>query len=67
MLVDERSSSTQRSITTSPSSPRSASRFRHINLNINYTVVNNTASTAAGLTINNNGSGNRGSGIGFVQ
>jgi len=60
-LVDERLSSARTSITTSPSSPGSASRFRYINLNINHTVVNNTASIAPGLTINNNGSGNRGS------
>ena len=54
-------SSARSSISTSPSSPGSASSFVHLNLKSNYGVVSNTDSTAPELTINNNGSGNRGS------
>ncbi|KAG8214205.1 hypothetical protein J3R82DRAFT_10998 [Butyriboletus roseoflavus] len=61
VLDPEVSSSARNSVTTTPSSPGSASNFSWFNVNLN--IVNNADSNAHGLTINNNGVENSGSDV----
>ncbi|KAF8546444.1 hypothetical protein OG21DRAFT_1607754 [Imleria badia] len=52
--------SARSSISTSPSSPGSASSFSWLNFNVNCNIISNTDSNAHGFNINNNVSENNG-------